>query len=431
MRQTLPVERHLMHPRHMGARVRQAASPSPLALRPSPVAPRPSPLARQSADLLLLAGVVQVGHVQLDTGRGFVTGMAAVAEELLQLMSFDVLLLGVLHQNGKKQTFLSLIGRCSSRASAVDLNVIMQQWGGGGHPAAAATSVRLYSQAELDLAIADSPLQPPKQQPKHKSKHKSKQQPKHKSKGASSTHTKDKPKGGSSKPTPSSDEYKPSSDELAALKAARAAGAAEAGASASEGVFLRSGAAPPQGWQTLGETVDVAAALEEAGSAEQLREWSAADEASAVLQQARDLVLSQIPPQITAGELMTKTVFAVSPNDTMLEAMQLMDRLSKKAIPVLDEHRKLLGMLKYRDVVKAAQASKGGQKVKSWIRREVVTVAKHTPLAEIEAALVNGQTGRLPVVDDNQTLLGLVTRTDVLRHQNLYPQSIIGARRVR
>ena len=53
-------------------------------------------------------GSAYCGHtcgaqVQLYTGRGFVTGMAAVAEELIALMSLDVILLCVVHQNAKGQ----------------------------------------------------------------------------------------------------------------------------------------------------------------------------------------------------------------------------------------------------------------------------------------------------------------------------------------
>ena len=54
---------------------------------------------------------LRIGVVPLDTGRGFITGMSSVAEELLQLLACDVVLLGVVHQNAKDQSFLSLIGR--------------------------------------------------------------------------------------------------------------------------------------------------------------------------------------------------------------------------------------------------------------------------------------------------------------------------------
>ena len=80
-----------------------------------------------------------------------------------------------------------------------------------------------------------------------------------------------------------------------------------------------------------------------------------------------------------------------------------------------------LGMLKYRDVIKAAQANKSHQLVKAWMRRDVLTCAADTPLDEIEAIFVDMHaTGRLPVVDEDGTLLGLVTRTGVLRQHRLY-----------
>eukprot|EP00966_Prymnesium_polylepis_P060174 1396035-Prymnesium_polylepis.1 len=53
---------------------------------------------------------LKLGSVVLDTGRGFVTGMASVCEELQQLLGCDIVMLGVVHANAKGQTFLSLIG---------------------------------------------------------------------------------------------------------------------------------------------------------------------------------------------------------------------------------------------------------------------------------------------------------------------------------
>ena len=46
---------------------------------------------------------LQVGRVLLDSGKEFMAGMAAVAEELLQLMGLDVVLLAATHENAKQQ----------------------------------------------------------------------------------------------------------------------------------------------------------------------------------------------------------------------------------------------------------------------------------------------------------------------------------------
>lgn len=245
---------------------------------------------------------IKVGTVHFDTGQDFITGMAGVAEELLQLTSLDVLFLGSLHRERKSKTVtrpvLSLIGRCSARASTVNLDLIMRRWGGGGHPSAAAVSFR------LNETLTDDELQV---------------------------------------------------------------------------------------------------------------------EAEQVLQLAKETVFDQIPRQVTAGDFMTKNVSACSLEDTMADAMDLMVRISKKSIPVLDDQARLVGMLKYRQVVKAAQKKKGSDLVKSWMARNIHSISKNTTLAEIERALIDGQLGiardqgRLPVVDENLTLLGIVTRTDVKR----------------
>jgi hypothetical protein len=61
------------------------------------------------------------------------------------------------------QPFLSLIGRGSARAerSSVDLNKVLARWHGGGHPAAAAASVKLRGPEAGDsdaAAEVNSPL---------------------------------------------------------------------------------------------------------------------------------------------------------------------------------------------------------------------------------------------------------------------------------
>jgi len=278
---------------------------------------------------------LKLGSVVLDTGRGFVTGMAAVCQELLQLLACDVVLLGVVHTNAKGQPFLSLIGRCSARAEgqAVNLNTVLSRWQGGGHPAAAAASVKLESQA---------------------------------------------PKVGK---------------EAAAEAAAAEAAAAEAEATDGEG-----------GGEGGGEVVETAAVLE----------------ARSVLAVAMSHVIEQIPEQITAVDLMTTSVHSCSPTDTMVEIRATMNRLRKRALPVLDEDETLLGYVKYRDPVRAVQTGKGQQQAKAWMRRELLKVESDTPFNELEALLLEGSTGRLHVVDADGKLIGLISRTDILRHHKLY-----------
>ena len=103
-------------------------------------------------------------------------------------------------------------------------------------------------------------------------------------------------------------------------------------------------------------------------------------------------VHSARPPggQARASDLMTRTLHSCSPNDTMDSALELMSRLKKRAMPVLAEDGLLLGYLKYRDPIRAAQAGKGQQHVKAWVRRELISIAPDANFATMEALLLEG-----------------------------------------
>jgi len=144
------------------------------------------------------------------------------------------------------------------------------------------------------------------------------------------------------------------------------------------------------------------------------------EEAYWVMQQAVSLVVKSVPAQPCASDLMSTTIHACAPADTMEAALALMNRVRKRVLPVLGEEGELMGYLKFKDPIKAAQAGKGQQQVKAWMRRELLTVNADTPLDELEAMLLAGSTGRLHVVDKHNKLLGLVSRTDMLRHYQHY-----------
>lgn len=67
------------------------------------------------------------------------------------------------------------------------------------------------------------------------------------------------------------------------------------------------------------------------------------------------------------------------------------------------------------------QDGKGHQQAKAWMRREFFTCSADAPFAELEKRLIEERvSGRLYVVDEHGKVQGIVSRTDLLRHHNLY-----------
>ena len=133
-------------------------------------------------------------------------------------------------------------------------------------------------------------------------------------------------------------------------------------------------------------------------------------------------VAAQIPAEVTARSFMTPVVYAVTPDMTMAEAKEFFARRGLKSTPVADpEDRRLRGALKLSDIAKCERAGRLRKaRVREWMRSNVATVSPDAPLAELEEILVLRGIGRLAVTTDDGVLIGLITRTDVLRQRNLY-----------
>lgn len=132
-----------------------------------------------------------------------------------------------------------------------------------------------------------------------------------------------------------------------------------------------------------------------------------------VLAKVEELLPSHVSTPLTARDLMSSPVKSLDPNQTIQEAARLMLRYGHSGMPVV-EKGKLVGIISRRDVDKAVHHNLGHAPVKAYMSRNVKTVTPSTPITQIEQAMINYDIGRLPVCE-NGVLVGIVTRTDLLR----------------
>ncbi len=102
------------------------------------------------------------------------------------------------------------------------------------------------------------------------------------------------------------------------------------------------------------------------------------------------------------------------------DALNLMKRHSIGGIPIINEARKLIGILTNRDL---RFETKLGTKVSEVMTTEPLIVAPvGTTLEQAKAILQKHKIEKLPVVDKDMTLVGLITYKDMMRIVN-YPNS--------
>ncbi|NPV90352.1 MAG: CBS domain-containing protein [Firmicutes bacterium] len=142
-----------------------------------------------------------------------------------------------------------------------------------------------------------------------------------------------------------------------------------------------------------------------------------------LLEDLYPVLQDKLRPPVLARDIMSSPVKTVSPSLSMEEAGKIMLRYGHTGLPVLEDNR-LVGVISRRDVDKAKIHNLGHAPVKGYMARKVVSAHLDTPLGELQHLLVKYDVGRLPIVDEKGGLLGLVSRTDVLRtfHGMDYPE---------
>lgn len=130
----------------------------------------------------------------------------------------------------------------------------------------------------------------------------------------------------------------------------------------------------------------------------------------------------ELRPPLTASALMSSPVHTASQDMTMDAAGKAMLRFGHSGLPVT-EAGKLVGVISRRDVDKALNHGLAHAPVKAFMSSRVFTVPPDATLDEIQRTLIGKDIGRLPVLGPDGELLGIVTRTDVLRslHGRSYP----------
>jgi CBS domain-containing protein len=114
-------------------------------------------------------------------------------------------------------------------------------------------------------------------------------------------------------------------------------------------------------------------------------------------------------------EVMTDRPRCVTPQTPVTEAAQLMENEDVGSLPILDGDQ-LAGMVTDRDIVIRAVA-KGkdpkGMPVREVASRDLVTVHADDDLSDALQLMASHQVRRLPVVDDDNRLVGIVAQADI------------------
>ena len=116
----------------------------------------------------------------------------------------------------------------------------------------------------------------------------------------------------------------------------------------------------------------------------------------------------------TLGELMTKEVLEVAPEDTLGQAAEAMVERGVGSAVVSDFGR-LIGILTERDLLRAVagRVHSSEARVREWMTAEPITASASTELKEAAQTMLEQGFRHLPVVEEDRAI-GIVSIRDVV-----------------
>jgi acetoin utilization protein AcuB len=118
---------------------------------------------------------------------------------------------------------------------------------------------------------------------------------------------------------------------------------------------------------------------------------------------------------VTARDLMTASPVVVDRAATIRVALERLQSLDVRHLPVVDTEGALIGMVSDRDLRAHMLAPSLDALVSSIMTTDVISVDLDADAAEIIDLMLDHKIGAVPVIDADGELVGIVSYVDVLR----------------
>jgi CBS domain-containing membrane protein len=136
----------------------------------------------------------------------------------------------------------------------------------------------------------------------------------------------------------------------------------------------------------------------------------------ALLRDAETHALDRRLGSLSVSRVMERDVATVLPFESIYRARTLIAQRGVKALPVVDEERRVVGIVSIldlftRDIVEL-------EEIATMMTTDVVTMRADAPVAELVSLMTELGYRHVPIVDETDRLVGIVTRTELIEVLN-------------
>lgn len=124
--------------------------------------------------------------------------------------------------------------------------------------------------------------------------------------------------------------------------------------------------------------------------------------------------IEELSYELKVHEVMTADLQTASPDMLMSQVLDILRINRISGVPVL-QNKQLVGILSLEDIVRAMQKNEISAPVSQYMTTKLLTVAGYESIVKALQAFTDSRLGRLPVVDENNNLIGMITKGDITR----------------
>lgn len=126
-------------------------------------------------------------------------------------------------------------------------------------------------------------------------------------------------------------------------------------------------------------------------------------------------------------DCMSSPVVTVTPDTPFQVALKTMHEHKFRRLPVVDKHGRLAGIVSERDLLHASPSPAsslsvwemnyllGKLTVQQVMTRSIIITSPETPIEHAASLMVANKIGGLPVVDETDQIVGVITETDIFK----------------
>ena len=124
--------------------------------------------------------------------------------------------------------------------------------------------------------------------------------------------------------------------------------------------------------------------------------------------------VEELSYDLKTRDVMTTDIRTASPALPLSKVLDILRIHRISGVPVLEDE-KLVGIISLEDIVRAMEKNELAATTSQYMTRDVVTVASYDSIVKAIRVFTEKGLGRLPVLDEDQKLVGMITKGDITR----------------